>query len=230
MQATQSDAVSFHDGLATKWEENYKSARFAARLSVLEKVLPDSQAGKRWLDAGCGTGTVARWLAGERGATVTAVDASKQMLANAQTSAGVTYINGDVMHSGLRECIFDGVVCSSVLEYLDDPQATLSQFARLLKLGGVLLVSVPHAAPSVRIPLRTLYWLTVPLGKFRLYRFLDYSKHCYSISGISELLSRCGFAPTRVVDFARINFYLPLKLRFPGALLMAEAIKLGTSL
>jgi 2-polyprenyl-3-methyl-5-hydroxy-6-metoxy-1,4-benzoquinol methylase len=219
------DVVAFHDGLANSWEDKYRGVRFAARLKILSELLPEQQIGKHWLDAGCGTGTLARWLAEERGAAVTAIDASQQMLVNAQSCPGVTYAHADVTHTGLPGEMFDGIICSSVIEYLESPRTALSEFARLLKSAGILLVSVPHAALSIRIPLKTIYWLTLPFGKLRLYKFLDYSLHSYSSCGLSRLLSSEGFLPTRVVDFGTIEHSIGVRWRLPGALLMSMALK-----
>lgn len=47
----------------------------------------------------------------------------------------------------------DGVLCLNVLEHIEDYQAALNEFHRILKKGGKLILSVPflfciHAAPS----------------------------------------------------------------------------------
>jgi SAM-dependent methyltransferase len=55
---------------------------------------------------------------------------------------------------------FDGVICSHVLEHVDDDRAAMSELARVLRPGGWLLVLVPldpgrertHEDPSVRTP------------------------------------------------------------------------------
>jgi ubiquinone/menaquinone biosynthesis C-methylase UbiE len=225
-RTARSDAIAFHDRLATRWESKYAGARFLERLNTLCELLPQQQTGKRWLDAGCGTGTIARWLAKERGAMVTAIDASRQMLANTLPFPGVTYIHADVKYTGLPNKVFDGIVCSSVLEYLEHPRTTLEEYARLLKSGGVLVVSVPHAAPAVRIPLKLMYWLTLALGKYRLYEFLDYSRHSFTFASLSRLLSSVGFTSIHVVDFGTLRRPFGVRLPFPGALLMARAVKL----
>jgi SAM-dependent methyltransferase len=48
---------------------------------------------------------------------------------------------------------FDAVLCTQVLEHVADPQATLSEISRVMKPGGILILSVPfayneHGAPS----------------------------------------------------------------------------------
>lgn len=196
-----------------------------ARLDILAELLPGAQTGRRWLDAGCGTGTLARWLAQERGATVTAIDASEQMLANAQSCPGVTYVHADMASVNLPAATFDGILCSSVLEYLEHPAVALVECARLLSSGGILFVSVPNASSPIRLALKMIYWLTRPFGPLRRYEFLDYSMHAYTASGISRLLSSAGFVPTDAVDFATVAGPFGLPLPLAGALLMAKAVK-----
>jgi 2-polyprenyl-6-hydroxyphenyl methylase/3-demethylubiquinone-9 3-methyltransferase len=220
-----SDAVRFHDRIAAEWEGRYKRRRFTERLRVLEELLPERETDRRWLDAGCGTGTIARWLARERGANVVAIDASTEMLANAEVFQGVTYLEGDIRHIDAPGEWFDGVVCSSVLEYLERPQSALRELARVLKRGGVLMASVPHADARIRIPMKALHWLTIPLKRYRLYEHLDYSAHAYTRTSLSDLLSGTGFVPLRIVDFATVSLPFGLRFLFPGALLMAKAVK-----
>lgn len=216
------DAVSFHDSLARKWEDGYKKEAFVERLEVLSSLLPQSHPGQRWLDAGCGTGTLSRWLARERGFSVVSIDASEKMLANASPEEGVEYLRSDVSKTGFPDCSFDGVLCSSVLEYIPSIDAALREFHRLLKPEGVLLASIPNSALSVRIPLRLVYWLTRPLGHKRMYRFLDYSVHCYSMAGFGDLLRLTGFSPERMVGFGDLG--LPLtRVLSARPLIMARA-------
>jgi SAM-dependent methyltransferase len=41
---------------------------------------------------------------------------------------------------------FDAILCTEVLEHIPYPNETLAEFARLLKPGGLLLLTVPYAA------------------------------------------------------------------------------------
>jgi ubiquinone/menaquinone biosynthesis C-methylase UbiE len=218
-------AISFHDGLASCWENEYKSDIFRVRLQVLSSLIPAVLRGQTWLDAGCGTGTIARWLAAERGASVVAVDGSDKMLSHAVPAQGVEYRNADVVRTGLPDQSCDGVVCSSVLEYLPEPEVALKEFHRILKPGGFLLASVPNRALSVRIPLNLIYWLTRPLGARRRFAYLDHSKHSFSAEQFKAVLDRNGFVPERVINFGRLGLPFRIKVSSAGTLLMGMARK-----
>lgn len=219
------DAITFHDSLAPTWEDRYKSHGFTQRLEAVSSLLPQGHPGQRWLDAGCDTGTLSRWMARERSFSVASIDASEQMLANASPQTGVEYSRSEVSHTAFPDGSFDGVLCSSVLEYIPDIDAALNEFYRVLKPGGALLVSIPNAALSVRFPLKLAYWLTWPLGPKRMFRFLDYSVHAYSQKTFADLLRRNGFLAERMVEFGKIG--LPLTGRFSGKpLIMALATRM----
>ncbi len=57
------DAVAYHRELAVGWEQRYKKPAFKARLRAVEECLSGHDLhGQDWLDAGCGSGTLARYL------------------------------------------------------------------------------------------------------------------------------------------------------------------------
>lgn len=219
------DAISFHDTLAPTWESRYQNHGFQQRLAVVSELLPQGRPGQRWLDAGCGTGTLSRWLARERGFSVESIDGSEKMLANASPEAGVEYSRREVSRTGFPDGSFDGVLCSSVLEYIPAIDVALEEFHRVLKPGGLLMVSIPNAAWSARVPLKLAYWLTWPFGEKRMFRFLDYSVHSYSQKAFADLLRQYGFLAERMVEFGKIG--LPLTGRFSAKpLIMALATRM----
>jgi ubiquinone/menaquinone biosynthesis C-methylase UbiE len=223
--APSPNAISFHDSLAPVWEQGYDSDTFSVRVRVLSSLIPKASLRQHWLDAGCGTGTLSRWLVRERSFSVVAIDGSEQMLLNASRKPGLEYRRADVINTGLSEGSFDGVLCSSVLEYLSSVEAALQEFWRVLKPGGTLIASVPNASLRVRIPLKTVYWLTRPLGRKRWYTFLDHSKHCYSVALFAEMLQGMGFSTERMVEFGDLGLPFGLRAGAPGTLIMALARK-----
>ncbi|WP_410669349.1 class I SAM-dependent methyltransferase [Amycolatopsis sp. cmx-4-68] len=109
-------------------------------------ALAGDVAGRRILDAGCGSGPLFAALR-ERGAAVTGIDQSTEMLNRARRRLGA---DADLRVADLADPLpfpdaaFDDVVASLVLHYLRDWAPTLAEFRRVLKPGGRLIASVNH--------------------------------------------------------------------------------------
>ncbi|GIE32909.1 hypothetical protein Ait01nite_059540 [Actinoplanes italicus] len=98
-------------------------------------------AGQRLLDAGSGSGEVARMLAARVGGTgeVLAVDHSSAVTAAAisrHDGSNVRYSTGDVAALGMPDEHVDGVWCERVLQHVDDADRTIGELVRVTRSGG----------------------------------------------------------------------------------------------
>ena len=188
---------------STDWEARYQHASFQARERAFGKLLDRlSLAGQRWLDAGCGSGRFSRILA-KRGAAVKGVDAAQGMVdASTRITAAQTFATSPAPVFQKIETIetlaeptgeYQGVLCSSVLEYVDQPTRAIAEFARLLNNDGQLLISVPNRGSLVRRTQKVLYTMTRFLGLRPRPGYLEFSKHDYSLAEFSALLAEQGF-------------------------------------
>jgi SAM-dependent methyltransferase len=97
--------------------------------------------GQRLLDAGAGTGDVARQLAAEVTGTgeVVALDFSETFLAAARArhdGGPVRYVTGDVCALQFADDTFDGVWCERVLQHVPDPDLAIGELVRVTRPGG----------------------------------------------------------------------------------------------
>jgi ubiquinone/menaquinone biosynthesis C-methylase UbiE len=227
------DAIAYHALLADGWERRYRKHSFQMRRAVLMKSLQERPlAGSLWLDAGCGTGSMARWLA-TRGCSVLGVDAAAEMIAAARAAQSENHSDRlsfvritTIAHLELDDRSIDGVLCSSVLEYVSDPSACLTEFARVLKPGGLLLVSVANRDSVVRRVQLAGHRLGGLLAKSWC-RFLDYSRHQYARPEFERLLAEAGFSSEKVVPFGGPLPRLAQRSRHWAPLLMFVAQKLA---
>ncbi len=224
------EAVAYHRKLAKSWEQRYRKRSFQARQAVLVECLQARDlAGCSWLDAGCGTGTLSRLLA-ERGCRVLGVDAAKEMVEAAdqlaQSGDGSVQLKFERVETIARLPLVsnscDGVLCSSVLEYVSDVDACLKEFARVLRPGGVLLVSVPNRHSIVRRTQAGCHRLGKWLGR-KWVAFLDYSRNQYSANQFERILATQGFCSERVVAFGSPLPKWAQRSQYGGSLLMFVA-------
>ena len=115
---------------------------------VLRRLLP-ALPGPEVLNAGSGAGSLTLKLV-DAGLRVTSTDASlelcewtREALRRRGAAEGNPVIAGDLQRLDLPERSFDAAVCAEVLEHLDDDGAALAGLARVLRPGGLLVVTVP---------------------------------------------------------------------------------------
>lgn len=209
-----SGAVEFHDTLAAKWDDGYLAPTFSCRLAVIRELLPTAEG--LWLDAGCGTGTISRWMVSNYGCAVEAVDGSSAMVADA-VRRGTKAQTGSVEHLPYATDSLDGIICSSVLEYVSDPGLVLREFHRVLKPQGLLLISVPRVRTHILMKLIHL----VTVGKW--YSASRYSKHSYGPKSFAAVLARSGFEYEEHRCFSPLDLPRGMSLDLGGTLTMFRA-------
>ncbi len=129
--------------------------RLIPRQEMLQKVLNklEVRRGYKYLDAGCGSGYFSSFMQ-SNGGVVTGIDSSYSLIERAKkTYPAVNFIYGDLEKrlTFLRDEEFNGVVSINSI-YLIRSFGQLNshkiplpllEFARLLKVGGVLIIATP---------------------------------------------------------------------------------------
>jgi ubiquinone/menaquinone biosynthesis C-methylase UbiE len=127
---------------------NSRVEQFTVRLSEL--CLPPSNI----LDLGCGTGEIAAAI-GQMGYQVTACDFAEGMIDIARSSHAGTDVKWVCLEPDwevlpFEDASFDGIVASSVFEYFVDVQRVAAELSRVIRPGGILLLTVPNPCNFVR--------------------------------------------------------------------------------
>ena len=123
-QAGEWDAARYQDQHSFVW-------RYGAEL--LELLAP--QPGERILDLGCGTGQLTAEIA-QRGARVTGLDNSEEMLAQARRNyPELAFVSGDAASFAFPEP-FDAVFSNAVLHWVKNADGAIAAIARALRPGG----------------------------------------------------------------------------------------------
>ncbi len=222
--------AEFHERIASKWEAGYARGGFKHRLELFNSILDRCvTSGQYWLDLGCGSGILTRELI-SRGARVLALDGSPSMLQAARRSlemaagARVAFQQGDAQDLSWSEpCAFDGVLCSSVVEYLEDEDELMRQVSRVLKNDGLLIISIPPKRSLVRMVQKALRRFVRLLGRDK-YAYLEVSRFEVEPSVIVGWLGKANLRVDHVSDFDPVLPKCLLHI-FRPALLVCEARK-----
>ena len=102
--------------------------------------------GARVLDAACGTGYGSAVL-GQSAAGVLGLDIDPAAIDFARAyhaSAGVRFETADARRTPCLDRSVDLITSFETIEHLSDPSALIDEFARVLRVGGVLVLSTPN--------------------------------------------------------------------------------------
>jgi SAM-dependent methyltransferase len=161
----------FFDAEAAGYDAAYEAATPAghalrARLAAALALLDASRPGDA-LDAGMGPGRLCAEL-DRRGWTVSGVDASERMVDAARArlaAAAERLVQGDLGRLPFPAAAFDAVTATGVLEYADDLERAFAELRRVLRPGGVAVVSCPHLASVEGAWLAFAYYPAVRAAK-----------------------------------------------------------------
>lgn len=145
--------------------------------------------GARVLDIGAGSGLAAATLAG-LGYRVTAVELIPELVERARAEHG----DGVVWHTGPfdgkidKKATFDAVLCLSYLEFQERAGKELVKMRRLLKPGGLLVMSVPNT-------LAKGFGFGLSRAFYRMMREPEHTpvRHSFTPERLQRLLGMAGF-------------------------------------
>ncbi len=130
--------------LATSGFTNYSDIK---RLKfILNSLKENVQEGATVLDVGCGNGIITRSM-GRAGFKVNGIDVSAKAIEKAKSSNDLPNVNFEVVSAeelAISLSKYDAILCSEVLEHLNEPEGLLKVLHQSLKENGLLIVTVPN--------------------------------------------------------------------------------------
>ncbi len=123
-----------------KFMSEYDVAR---RIALLETLIPRHRRFERALEVGCGTGAISRMLQ-TRVDSLMVCDLSDKLARAVGQQLGCSWAVQDASAMSFADEGFDLVVSSEVIEHTPEPWCAVAEMARVLRPGGVLVLTTPN--------------------------------------------------------------------------------------
>lgn len=161
-----------------RWESIYNQQDFSgfcyrARMNQAMSWLDASNLSRNsmTLDAGCGAGVITREIA-KRGHKVIGTDYSYGMIekansvCNTDRNLEAKFSQADIESLPFKDSSLDMILCLGVITYLESAEKALHEFSRVLKPGGILILSSVNKA-------HLAIYLDLPILAMRIYFMLS---------------------------------------------------------
>jgi tocopherol O-methyltransferase len=201
------------------WEKNTKT--FGEALQNTNKIIVERTGLHKQhhvLDAGCGVGGTAIFLAGKTGCSVHGITLSEKQVQSAQANAKAKGLEGKVQFSAqdytqtnFVDQSFDIITAVESVSSAPDKNAFIKEAYRLLKPGGQLIL-FDYFKPSNHIPPEGEKLLQQWLSKWAIEGITSYSN-------FTEHLGKAGFSDIQTEDISE-------KI-YPSAKRMYKAYQFG---
>ena len=167
------------------------------RLRAIAALLGKDPATARLLDVGCSRGLFVE-AAAHSGFRAEGVEPAPRLAAAAR-EAGLNVHTGLLEEQRFPAESFDAVTLFEVVEHLKDPRSLLSECHRILRPGGILLLSTGN----------TDSWTVSVVGaRWDYFQIALDGGHIsfFNPESIRQLAQACGFAVARI-ETSRVKFY-----------------------
>lgn len=152
----------------------------------------------RVLDVGCGLGATVNHLRTQHDFKACGIDYSPRQLSEALPNLPLTRADGS--HLPFANSSFDAIFCECVLSLLPDKEQTVSEFKRVLKDNGKLIISDLYQRGNKQIQCLNGSCAGSPLYLGR----------------IEQILKQQGMHIVTIEDYSRLLVELAAKLVFAG--------------
>ena len=205
----------------------------------LEPLFPELQ-GKDVLDLGCGYGWHCKYAADMGARSVTGIDLSEKMIAEARkrnSHERVNYYVASLLDWDYQPDAYDMIVSNLVLHYIEDLEDVYRRIYETLRPGGVFLMNIEHPTFTAGVNQQISDDGTWPVTDYyypglRKMDFLGHSitKYHHTLTQILNGLLKTGFCLETVEEAMPPEEWrgmMPEEMRRP-MMLLVKAVKGGT--
>jgi ubiquinone/menaquinone biosynthesis C-methylase UbiE len=150
-KSKERDFVSWNEEMVQKYDPESYHLHSGLAIRLIETLRVDaikaaiqSQPHDRILEVGVGAGNVLEKI--EQG-RLTGIDISETVLAKAKRrlkNCQAELIKGNAQALPFSDGVFNKVICTEVLEHVEDPRKVIEEMRRIAETGAVIVVSIPN--------------------------------------------------------------------------------------
>lgn len=202
----------------------------------------------RLLDVGCSTGDFAGEMGRRPGWAALGIDISKAAVSYAHGQVGVEGAVAVLNSAPFADGSFDAITMWNVFEHVYDPRAAIAEAARLLRPGGVLVITHPNLDSLDRrlfghswigyelprhiylFPPQLLRALMAERGMIEVERSCFYGSHAATMTSLMFLIeARLGRG--KIADLVRLAlFSLPARISCAPYFMLIDRLRLGSNI
>src|SRR3972149_5236107 len=136
----------FYNEFSDEWENKINKLETEKRLKVVfgEFLKRIGLNGKKFLEVGCGLGYFSE-KAASLGAIVTGIDIGGKLVEKSkQRIPSGKFLVASASKLPFKDESFDIVLCTEVIEHVDDQSQAIEEMFRVIKEGGILVITSPN--------------------------------------------------------------------------------------
>ncbi|MBI3565180.1 MAG: class I SAM-dependent methyltransferase [Elusimicrobia bacterium] len=182
--------------------------QFENAISLISALAP----GTKLLDVGCATGVFLD-VARRRGFQVTGTDVSPDMVEYARREFAIDARLGYLETQGFGDGEFDAVTLLDVIEHIPTYETVMTELARIIKPGGVLLLRTPTEDGLMRRLAKLLFEASGRRFEMPMLWFYSFEHvNSFDQGTLSKLVEKYGFR----VEHCHDESETPERLSIPG--------------
>jgi len=136
----------FYNEFADQWESKINNWETQKRIKIIfgQLLKNEDLKNKKFLEIGCGLGYFSE-TALKKNAKVTGVDIGDRLINITQKRVKKgKFIVASASKLPFRDETFDTILCTEVIEHVNDQNKAIKEMFRVLKFGGVLVITTPN--------------------------------------------------------------------------------------
>lgn len=177
-------------GIEDKMDSPFHKGRTDTTIEILNQSLGNLNEKHKLLDVGCGQGHISSRVKSMFPAfDVTGLDISLNAIRFAhQHYKEIDFVVGDAYNPPFPDSYFDIIICNNTYEHVPDPVKMLMSLNRVLKSGGLFVMSTPSR------------YRTANLLKAALGRKVTINKHHVTEYSVGQVKEQFRFAGFSIID------------------------------